>query len=586
MDVLLLSFSNDRNNPLATLADEYTALHRILAKRVLNQHFLAWSVSHATLNDVAYYLLLFQANIRLFLFSGHADRDILLTEDVESRSDGIANMLGLCPNLEVVILNGCSTAGQVKKLHDAGVPVVIATSAPVEDQKATIFSQQFFTALELGLNIEDAFDQAIGKVESTEEIKIYRNVLLEDINVKDDGPIWGYFVNHKIQNAGQWKLSDKIDIDEMPDDSIPNEHLLEVMYDTFGETNEQVRQLKAGGAKLIERQSDIVNALLKALPAPISEHTRKLLTPSLPGATDGYDIAGDKRLLQLAQTYRIGMDFLVYTMLSQWWENGVIENRALSLTKEQAILLHTFLEGDPSERDKLDYFTLLRTIRLLLENQKDTTPFINELESLRQSFIENEAIRNACMFMENIRRLHTDVNPTEMPALCNRAEENLALIISKIGFLGSYTLATIRNIDVQKYRHEPKAMFNHLILYWHGTLGQYDRKICAKDNFMDNKSVVLLRANDANSNQFLNLSPFILDQNTFEQVPDLSLSKLYFFTGRNRETGGLVYKYVDAPDFDQIDLNDQKFFDSKRSKHKYQPAIDQFQAFYEKVFQI
>ena len=78
---------------------------------MLRQHFLSWSVSHATLGDIGYYLTLFRDRLGLFLYSGHAGRDVLLTEDGASRSGGIAHLLGQCKNLKVVILNGCSTAG-------------------------------------------------------------------------------------------------------------------------------------------------------------------------------------------------------------------------------------------------------------------------------------------------------------------------------------------------------------------------------------------------------------------------------------------------------------------------------------------
>ncbi len=113
MEVLLLAFANSRENPLPTLAAEYAALNKILSPRVLRQHFLSWSASHATLEDIGYYLTLFRDRLGLFLFSGHADRDRLLTESGDSRAGGIAHLLGQCKNLKVVVLNGCSTGEQV-----------------------------------------------------------------------------------------------------------------------------------------------------------------------------------------------------------------------------------------------------------------------------------------------------------------------------------------------------------------------------------------------------------------------------------------------------------------------------------------
>jgi len=181
--------------------------------------------------------------------------------------------------------------------------------------------------------------------------------------------------------------------------------------------------------------------------------------------------------------------------------------------------------------------------------------------------------------------------------LCARAEESLATIFSKIGFLGNYLLATVRNIDVMKYRHTKKAIFNHLVVKWHGTLGIYDKEYRKQVDFMDNRSVVLLRLGEKETEgkqekgkeaegikEFLNLSPFILDENTFERVPDTSLAKLYFMAGRNLETGQLFYKYVNDPEADIIDLDDKEFYNRRKRTNKFQLAKDQFTAFYDMMF--
>jgi hypothetical protein len=179
-----------------------------------------------------------------------------------------------------------------------------------------------------------------------------------------------------------------------------------------------------------------------------------------------------------------------------------------------------------------------------------------------------------------VRRAGAAAGAVELEELCARAEESLSTLLGCLGFLGRYTLATVRNIDVQKYRHTERAQFEHLVVKWHGTLGFYEKEQRRQDEFMDNRSVVLLKASPGPVQQFLNLSPFIIDENTFEPMPDMSLAKLYFFAWRDRASGALHYKYVNDPENEVIRLDDDEFYDKKRKATKFRLAIDQFEAFF------
>lgn len=579
MEVLLLTFANSRTNPLPTLAGEYAELSKRLWPRALRQHYLACPVSHATLDDVAYYLTLFRDRLSLFLFSGHAGRDELLTEDGASRAAGIAHLLGQCPNLKVVILNGCSTAGQVSALHSAGVPLVIATSAPVGDEIAAKFSERLFQALEAGLSIGDAFEQGIGEALSRRPLEVDRSAGFDPDGTPGE-PLWGIKPHPDKPDALAWKLpSAPLKAATLHDE--PNELLLETLYETLAETNPRLRELRDAGAEMNGRQEEIVSALLRALPAPLSEHVRKLVAPSTPGATGGCDQVGPQRLAQMVQTYQICMDFLLYTLLAQVWEDVHRKGRQWRPAPELLRELRAFLELDAAARRDCDYFSVIRLLHEALDEAGET-PFVAEFVRLREDFMADDAVKNACFFLEALRRQSESAGLPEMPELCARAEESLAVIFGKLGFLGRYQLATVRNIDVQKYRRTNTAAFRHLVVKWHGTLGYYQKEYPVLPHVMDNRSVVLLRLGEGPEEHFLNLSPFILDENTFEKVPDTSLSKLYFFAWQQQ--GRLRYKYVNEPEQDVIDLDDPEFYDRKEKTNKFQSAKTQFEAFYEAVF--
>lgn len=575
MEILLFAFANDRKNPLPTLTDEYSSINKVLAQRVLRQHFLAWAIHHASLDDVAYYLTLFRERIRLFQFSGHAGRDQLILQDGESRAKGIAHLLGQCPNLKVVILNGCSTYGQVADLHRAGVPLVIATSAPVQDDTATRFGKRLLQALETGQNIETAFELGCGEVLAMKNRTITRGI--DPFRDGDENEaVWGIFVHPDHPEAGKWQLPSQASRTYTATHE-PNERLLDILFETFAQSNTAVKKLWEEDKNLDEDREAIIGALLKALPAPISEQIRKLVMPSMLGATEGFDMPGLMRLEQIAQTYQITMDFIVFTLLAQIWEMSYSENWQTSDSLRAALIEYLHLK--PAERPDYDYFALIRTLEAAFPKE-NAALFITEFAELEAQFLANEAVENACFFLETLRRQLVVAGAMNMQELCDRAERALADMFKALGYLGNYILATIRNIDVQKYRYKQDAQFEHLVMKWHGAIGMYDKEYRRQPEFMDNRSVVLLRWNESGrENRFLNLSPFILDENTFEQVPDLSLSKLYFFSNRKGET--LYYKCINDPEGDIIDLDDPTFYVRKKKRTKFQLAKDQFQAFFD-----
>ena len=132
----------------------------------------------------------------LFLYSGHAGGDRLLLESGDAQAAGVAALLGRCPNLKIVVLNGCSTAGQVKALIDAGVPSVIATSAPIGDETAKRFAIQFFTELSKNRrNIRESFGLALDAAQVYGKIEgkvASRGAITDDDEIK---PLWGLYFN-------------------------------------------------------------------------------------------------------------------------------------------------------------------------------------------------------------------------------------------------------------------------------------------------------------------------------------------------------------------------------------------------------
>lgn len=168
--ILFLATANDRDDRaryLRNLAEEARQVQRALAAAEARGYCELALRQNATAGDI---LDVFQdartrGRIALFHFGGHADGYRLLLETatgqpVAADAGGLARFLAQQRGLALVFLNGCSTAGQVSDLLDAGVQAVIATDQAVEDGMATAFAARFYQGLAGGAAIGPAFEEA------------------------------------------------------------------------------------------------------------------------------------------------------------------------------------------------------------------------------------------------------------------------------------------------------------------------------------------------------------------------------------------------------------------------------------------
>jgi len=204
MDYIFTAFANSQENNLKNLEIEDKLVYGLLndGKRKFDYHIYRESL--ASIDKLSQALADHQDELSIFLFSGHAGMEYLLLKDQLARAAGIAHTLSLCPNLKLVILNGCSTIGHVNLLLDSGIPMVIATSTPVNDKTATIFSSIFFQKLCSGKTIENSFETAIGNSKMKAGMTIHRS-LVEIEEKAPDEPIWGIF--YKEENKELLKYS-------------------------------------------------------------------------------------------------------------------------------------------------------------------------------------------------------------------------------------------------------------------------------------------------------------------------------------------------------------------------------------------
>ena len=225
LPVVFLAFANASDNHLDTLKEESRAVFRALQPLALEDKLLVHREESSEFDELYTDLLAYDNRIVIFHYGGHADGTMLQLEGGKGGAGGIAGLLGQQSGLKLVFLNGCATKNQVKLLHAAGVPAVIATAVKISDSKATQFSTAFYMAMAGGQSIFSAFESARNYIEGKHSgdgnsaPKINRHPVYdfaedEGDTTNGDTPIFEWALYSRIDakaDLEQWRLPDARD---------------------------------------------------------------------------------------------------------------------------------------------------------------------------------------------------------------------------------------------------------------------------------------------------------------------------------------------------------------------------------------
>jgi hypothetical protein len=164
--VVFLAFANAPDAHLENLKTESRRVFRTLQPLQDAGQIQVHREESSEIGELYEDLLRHDGRIVIFHYGGHADGNTLRLEGGDGGGEGMADLLGQQSGLKLVFLNGCATKGHVKRLLDAGVPAVIATSVPIGDVKAQEFANAFYIALAEGRSVAEAFDLGSAFVQS------------------------------------------------------------------------------------------------------------------------------------------------------------------------------------------------------------------------------------------------------------------------------------------------------------------------------------------------------------------------------------------------------------------------------------
>jgi len=567
MHTLLLAFANSETDPLSSLREEDDKVHIALSERVARNDFRLVREQYATRDKLVTLLQQYQQDLCLFWYSGHAGRDRLETEDGAARSDGLAALLASCPNLKLVGLNGCSTADQVETLLNRGIPIVIATSAPVGDQVAMQFSAAFFNELSKNHRpVREAFDKALDAARVYGCIEVVSRGLDIDDSLDSNTPIWALRYSEKNADlVDNWRLPENVP-------SIPvNEYLNNVLSLLYEE------QLKDTG-----QEGAPTDIMLKRLPFTISEPIRKLLAPRDNSGQLFYDQPSPDRFRMLLYAYQCLVNLLVFTLMSQLWREKVM-GRQLEDIRSFTDDFRGWLFADLREESRRSLWLLLKKLAAIFEAEQ-IPPFF---QALPQALARMEDPDNKISldFLENQLAIGNTVPPPRATALCDETEQHLAVLLYNFGFLANYSLMSVKDISVLNYMHTPAPDYEHKIVKLQQQMTSLEERPEYADSPLKTAAVLLRCYN--NTDDKLYLSPFFIDENAYTRTPKANLRYIAAFDKTNRY---FHFRQVSKPEdllrIEKKQINPlAKIRGETGGENDYYPLIyGQFSAYCEQVF--
>jgi len=242
----------------------------------------------------------------------------------------------------------------------------------------------------------------------------------------------------------------------------------------------------------------LADQIIQNFPWPIGVELRRLFSGSMRALDRG-------RLDQLFKTIERSMQFLSFVMVIELFEevrDGRIklDDSFIKQFNQRFVVLSlgnfTWLIraiGDIFEKNEIDYF----------------------MPEMKEMFSRDFYHGLDFWVPERNEIGHYQINLTneEIEKRCVEYLDKLSNMLKSIAFIVKYKLVTIREIKVLKARHK-NALFEHWIDILNSSDSDFRSKEEVFDSFSDSGAVLLMKS-IKQPNDFLNLSPLIIDTKTW-----------------------------------------------------------------------
>lgn len=554
--LIFLAFANDADAHLHLLKEESRQLFRALEELDRKEYIKVYREESAQAKDIFDGFTRYKDRVAIFHYAGHANGTHLRLESGAGDARGLAQLMGEQENLKLVFLNGCSSKGQVETLFAAGVKAVIATAVKIEDDKAMAFADQFYQAMAHRRTIGQAFSlaQAYLKTNYGDQAAVnLRDFVFEDFEALTEGNEavafpWGLYVKAEHRDEIlNWKLPYYRPVN-LPKEIMQgisrqfpaNKYILQVL-DDMGQFHPDIyhRMVEQRGEETEKVDASAYPQLIiSSFPWPIGSQIRILFV-------DGWREFGTQRIQQLLSTYVISSQVLYYILLSDFWEQ--VRQGQIPVPEDLDLKL-------PSSKQafmEMDWLTELDVIYQRMVAH-EAMPFVPEYELVAERWSDTGSpLRKAHAYLEKLRGRINDLPKADLDKLCLQVEKAVALILKQTAFLARYRMLTIRDITIDKPRCQD-LVYDLDMGYLSNSDGNFlslyqDAEKRRKTVYGNSRAIILVHDEDQ-LNESLDLSPFIIDRNTFVSTlqggaSQDSTAKLYL-AGWEQE-GKLHYFSVD-----------------------------------------
>ncbi len=525
LPVILLGYANDADGAhLPLLNQESEEIWRALKPLQDKNYLQVYDKRNLTVDALLLDIQSSADAITIFHFAGHAGIDALGLEGGDAHTKGLAQVLGGLKNLKLVFLNGCCTAGQVSLLQAAGVKCIIATSVPIEDDKAMFFATSFYRGLAQKRTLEAAFLFAKGAVETkykySPSITTTRGAsptviapsTLSQPSVQDLFGIWKlYLTNDADQATLDYRLPyyyefrfSKSTTDYIYNNITLNRDIISLMLQSMCRYNKDIYTQLVETKNGIEQEKDAstyMDVILQNVPWMIGQQLSLLRQK---------DLQNIDRLEHLISTYVVASRVLYYILVSNLWMLHRTKNIALP---------PNFKKDNLITRDNLITFPYIERILGFidyLEAQK-LAPFIPELKDF-YSVMKGKNSQPFERYLYEMTAKVATIDGATVAKTCFETERALAVFMSSIGFLASYRFTMVRGTSLFNPLYGELEYDVHLgslnPINLDGPVYYQNAKNKRKKTYSPRNCIVLLRNEDDLSDN-LNLTPFIIDLNTY-----------------------------------------------------------------------
>jgi len=293
---------------------------------------------------------------------------------------------------------------------------------------------------------------------------------------------------------------------------------------------------------------ELSNNLTKSFPWPIGIELRRLLSGNMERLDRG-------RLDQLLKTIERTMQYLSFVMLIQLLEESF--NKKLQIDPDfRKEFLRRF-----STLSMGTYTWFIRSIDGLFRNNQ-IIPFMHELnDTLNPKFFKKLDF----WVPERNEIGHYLINLTEeeIEIRCIEYMDKLEDILSQLAFFINYPLITVTEIQLIKHKREQEHFFHNMLLL-NSSSSSFLAKIQESEKFTDSHSVILVKSLKNAAEQFLNLSPLIIDTH-FEKMESreklTQLKKDVYLYSRWDKNAQRIH-YVGTETVEKVDMRLVSFYDN------------------------